>query len=243
MIDEELAKRNIKATFFVLGWIAEKCPGIVGELVAEGHEIASHGYNHQPVGSMSALDFREDVKASLKILSEQAKRPILGYRAPSFSITHDTFWALGVLRELGFVYDSSIFPVRHPDYGISDFPRSATRVSGILEVPMSTVKVLGVQVPISGGGYFRLYPYALTKRLLERAQSEGDVVLYFHPWEFDADQPRVNLPALKRFRHYVGLSRNRAKFRRLLDDFSFCPMRELVGATAVLERASGGLGT
>jgi peptidoglycan-N-acetylglucosamine deacetylase len=238
-IREELAARRIQATFFVLGWVAEKCPRIVEDLARDGHEIASHGYNHQPIETMSSLDFREDVRISLSILRAQSGGPVLGYRAPSFSITSRTLWALDILRELGVEYDSSIYPIHHPDYGIPDFPREATEVAGLVEIPMSTVRFMGANVPISGGGYFRLYPYALTKTLLKRAQAQGDVVLYFHPWEFDEFQPRVRLPALRRFRHYVGLGRNRAKFKRLLDDFSFCPMRELVGTAAGDSRAGG----
>lgn len=233
---KELDQRGIKATFFMLAWVAEKCHSIVAELNRAGHEIASHGYNHRPLDEMSPLDFREDVKASLCILSAQSSTPILGYRAPSFSITEKTTWALDVLRELGFAYDSSIYPIHHPNYGIPDFPKEPTQVSGILELPMSTVNVFGVTLPISGGGYFRLYPYALSKRLIQRAQRQGDVILYFHPWEFDEGQPRLKLPALRRFRHYVGLGKNRAKFRRLLDDFSFCPMKDLMGGAADAKR-------
>lgn len=235
---KELDQRGIKATFFMLAWIAEKCPSIVAELNQAGHEVASHGYNHRPLDEMSPLDFREDLKASLSILSSQSSTPILGYRAPSFSITEDTTWALDIMRELGFVYDSSIYPIHHPNYGMPDFPKGPTRVAGILELPMSTVNLFGASLPISGGGYFRLYPYALSKWLIQRAERQGDVILYFHPWEFDEDQPRVKLPAFRRFRHYVGLSRNRAKFRRLLDDFSFCPMKDLVGATVDTARAN-----
>ncbi|MCA9242229.1 MAG: DUF3473 domain-containing protein [Planctomycetales bacterium] len=225
---EELSQRNLRATFFVLGWVAERSPQIVRELKSAGHEIGSHGYNHQPLDLTDPVGFKKDVEQSLAILSSQAELPIEGYRAPSFSITRDTYWALGILRDLGFRYDSSIYPVRHPDYGIPDFPTSPTQTEGIWEVPMSRVNLFGMRVPVSGGGYFRLYPYSLTRSLLKKAQRDGDVVLYFHPWEFDENQPRVSLPPLKKFRHYVGLEKNREKFRRLLDDFPVKPVRELL---------------
>ncbi|MCB0403242.1 MAG: DUF3473 domain-containing protein [Bdellovibrionales bacterium] len=225
---EELGRRQVRATFFMLGWVAERCPLIVKELESGGHEIGSHGYNHQPLDWGNPNSFKRDVEKSLGVLSAQVQSPIEGYRAPSFSITRETYWALGILRDLGFRYDSSIYPVRHPDYGIPDFPAHVTQAEGIWEVPMSQVNVMGMRVPVSGGGYFRLYPYAVTRKLLQKAQKHGDVVLYFHPWEFDDSQPRVALPPLKKFRHYVGLSKNRDKFQRLLDDFPLKPVRELL---------------
>src|SRR5690606_6986927 len=152
------------------------------------------GYNHQPLDTMSVTEFCADVKRSLSVLGAQVAAPVEGYRAPSFSITRQTFWALAQLKQLGFLYDSSIYPVRHPNYGIPDFSTKAVRTEGIWEVPMTRVDAFGLKLPISGGGYFRLYPYALTRALIRKALSAGDVVLYFHPWEFDADQPRVSLP-------------------------------------------------
>lgn len=224
----ELSRRNIKATFFVLGWIAEKCPAIVSALRSEGHEIASHGYNHQPIDKLSPEEFAADLRRSVEVLGPQAGRPIEGYRAPSFSITKNTLWALDLLAKEGFAYDSSVYPVRHPDYGIPDFPRAVTALRGLTEVPMSVFSFMGVPIPVSGGGYFRLYPYELTRRMIRGALGQGPVVLYFHPWEFDEGQPRIALPAFRRFRHYVGLRANREKFRRLLDDFSVCSIGDLI---------------
>lgn len=223
---EALRARGIRATFFVLGWIAERAPELVRAIAAGGHEIATHGYSHQLVDTMTPETFRRDVERSLEILRPLTNGPVRGFRAPSFSVTEKTLWALDILQASGLAYDSSVYPTRHPDYGIPGFGTEPRRIGGLWEVPMTTVSLAGIGVPVSGGGYFRLLPYPITRQLLRRAACRGPLVLYFHPWEFDERQPRVDLPRLRRFRHYVGLSRNRRKFQRLLDDFSFTTMEE-----------------
>lgn len=226
---EELARRRVRATFFILGWIADRHPEVVLQIASQGHEIASHGYSHLALDSLSPDAFATDLARSLEILGRLTKRPVRGFRAPSFSITRQTWWALSELKRQGIAYDSSIYPVRHPNYGIPRFPQEIQRLEGLIEVPMTTCRIAGLDVPCSGGGYFRLYPYSMTRRLLRRVASERSPVLYFHPWEFDPGQPRQpGLSPLRRFRHYTGLERNQAKFRRLLDDFEICTVEELV---------------
>ncbi|MBI3295067.1 MAG: DUF3473 domain-containing protein [Deltaproteobacteria bacterium] len=221
----ELADRHIRATFFVLGWVAERNPGAIRGIAAAGHEIASHGYSHRSIDEMTPDEFSDDVRHSREILSPLTHYPLRGYRAPSFSVTSKTLWALDILKAQGFSYDSSIYPTRHPNYGIPNFPRRVQQFHGLTEVPMT--KELGL--PISGGGYFRLYPYWATRALIAKAQRTQPVVMYFHPWEFDPDQPEVEGMGLtQRFRHRVGLEKNREKFRHLLDDFTFCTLGEIV---------------
>ncbi len=228
----ELKKRQIRATFFVLGWIAERVPHLIREIAKDGHEIACHGYSHQLIDTLTPEAFRKDTERSLEVLTPLAGQRIRGFRAPSFSVTKKTLWAIDILKSLGFDYDSSIYPTRHPDYGIADFGTQPKKICGLWEIPMTSVSLAGVSLPISGGGYFRLFPYRMTRRLLRRAATEGAVILYFHPWEFDVDQPRVSLPLLRRFRHYVGLDENRQKFQRLSDDFSFQTVDELMSDLA-----------
>ncbi len=223
---EQLRLRNIRATFFVLGWIADQCPELIRDIAAQGHEIASHGYSHQLLDTLSPEAFREDTEHSLRVLAPLAGKPIRGYRAPSFSVTKKTFWALDILKESGLEYDSSVYPTRHPDYGIPDFGTAPKKLSGLWEVPMTSLNLGGMLLPVSGGGYFRLFPYAMTRKLLKRASKNGPVILYFHPWEFDEGQPKVDLPRWRRFRHYVGLSKNRAKFLRLINDFEFTTVED-----------------
>jgi polysaccharide deacetylase family protein (PEP-CTERM system associated) len=224
----ELGRRKIRATFFILGWIAERYPTLVNQIASEGHEIGSHGFGHHPIDCLTRDEFADDLRRSLRTLRRLTRGPIRGFRAPSFSVTQRTQWALEVMAGEGLEYDSSIFPVRHPDYGIPDFGPHIRKVGGVIEVPMTSYRWGGLRIPISGGGYFRVMPYAATRSLLRRARRAQPVVLYFHPWEFDADQPRQPLPLLKRFRHYHGLGRNRDKFRRLLDDFPMGTVGDLV---------------
>ena len=225
---DELRQRKIKATFFVLGWLAEKRPEIVKKILANGHELGSHGYNHQGLDTMTQEEVYQDVKKSLQVLGDlSGNYPIQGYRAPSFSVTKKTWFVFDIFKRLGLKYDSSVYPVYHPDYGVPDFGQKAKRVDGVLEIPLNYVSIGKIKLPISGGGYFRLLPYALFKFLLKKALKGGNVVLYFHPWEFDPEQPRVKMPLLKTFRHYVGLNANRRKFQKLLNDFSFIMMKDL----------------
>lgn len=217
-----LAERGIHATFFTLGWIAERYPALVRRIVAQGHELASHGYGHQRVTDLDEAAFRDDVIRSKALLEDLAGVPVLGYRAPSFSIGASNLWALDVLEQAGYCYSSSIYPVQHDHYGMPDAPRFAYRPrAGLLEVPPTTLRVFNRNLPSSGGGYFRLFPYALSRWMLQSVnQRDGEsAIFYFHPWEIDPDQPRVAGIDLKtRFRHYVNLQRNEAKLCRLLDD-------------------------
>lgn len=231
---EELEKRQIRATFFVLGWIAERHPEMLKRLAAGGHEIASHGYGHRPLHQLGPEGFRRDLERSLSLLRALSGQEIKGYRAPSFSITKQTLWALPILKEAGLLYDSSIFPIRHPDYGILDFGSRPRRLSeGLIALPMTVLKQGPWTWPTPGGGYFRLLPWALSASLLKKQLAEGlTPILYFHPWEFDGAQPRVPLPLLKRFRHYVGLRANRQKFCELLDSFSFCTLEDVARSCA-----------
>lgn len=236
-----LAEREVHGTFFVLGWIAERHPALVKRIAAAGHEIASHGYSHQLIYTQSREEFRAETVRSKHLLEDLAGAPVIGYRAASFSITRRSLWALDVLAELGFRYDSSIFPIRHDRYGIPDAPAEPgklTTPSGatLVEFPMSAATFLGVKVPVSGGGYFRLLPYAVTRRGLRQInEARGrPFTFYLHPWEVDPGQPRIQVGWLSRFRHYTNLDRCEPRLRRLLAEFRFAPMREVLAARGLL---------
>lgn len=226
-----LRAADVKATFFVLGWIAERHSDLVRALAAEGHEIAAHGYDHRLVYDLGPAAFREDLARTLAILKPLAGGAVAGYRAPSFSITSRSLFAFRALKEAGFAYDSSVFPVRHPRYGMPDAPRFIhEREEGIVEFPLTTVRALGRNLPVAGGGYFRLLPYAISARAIASVNREGEpAVLYLHPWEFDPAQPVVPGAGLSnRFRHRVNLARTGERLRRLLGDFAFGPVRETI---------------
>lgn len=218
------ARHGVKATFFTLGWVAERYPGLVRRIVDQGHEIASHGYDHTRVNQLEPKSFREDVTRTKAILEDTAGCAVTGYRAPTFSIGRDTLWALPILGEVGYRYSSSIYPVRHDLYGMPEAPRHAHVVNGagLLEVPVSTVRILSNNFPLGGGGYFRLYPYALTRWAINRINQRDGMpyVFYTHPWEFDPDQPRQEgLSWKSRFRHYLNLDKVEARTGQLLQDF------------------------
>lgn len=225
---DNLSEKQIKATFFILGWHAERYPEIVKDISSLGHEVASHGYSHTPIDLMTPESFRDDLVRSMDVIGNISGDNVTGFRAPSFSITRKTAWAIDVLRHSGIVYDSSIFSTYHPDYGIHDFPTQVTNIDGLIEVPMRKGKFFGASVPVCGGGYFRMFPYSMIKSTLKQTLNDGPLVMYFHPWEFDPDQPKVGLSGLKKFRHYVGLSENRKKFQMLLGDFQFECIGELI---------------
>lgn len=224
----ELDQKNIKATFFILGWIAEKCPHIVKNIEMAGHEICSHGYSHTPIDLLSPDEFDADLKKSISSIYQITGKKIKGYRAPSFSITKKTIWAIDILKENGFLYDSSIFSIIHPDYGINNFSTKITNLDGIIEVPLRKGKFFGSALPVCGGGYFRMLPYSIIKSSLTQTLKHESLVMYFHPWEFDPDQPRIGLTGIKKFRHYVGLRSNREKFKKLLNDFNFTTIENLI---------------
>jgi polysaccharide deacetylase family protein (PEP-CTERM system associated) len=229
-------KHQVEATFFVLGWIAERFPDLVRQIELEGHELATHGYSHRLLTHMEPGEFRDDLQRSLEVLAKITSQEVRGFRAPSFSITRKTLWALDILREHGIRYDSSVFPIRfHPEYGIPGSELGPYGMAeGLTELPMSVADVLGWKIPCCGGGYFRLYPYALTKRLMRRCHAQGrPVVFYLHPWEADPDQPRVKgMPWSKAFRHYNNLHKTEERLERLLEDFSFTSARTLLRTSA-----------
>jgi len=220
-----LEERNVQATFFTLGWIAERYPHIVREIIDNGHELASHGYNHLRASDQSPDEFREDVTRSKRLLEDIGGQPVIGYRAPSFSIGQQNLWALDTLLEAGYRYSSSIYPIKHDHYGMPDAPRFKFQHrgrDGLMELPATTVNLFGRNFPASGGGYFRLMPYTLSRWLLRRVNQTDlqSCIFYFHPWEIDHEQPRQkNIGMKTRFRHYVNLSRTESRIRSLLRDF------------------------
>ncbi|PJJ17722.1 polysaccharide deacetylase family protein (PEP-CTERM system associated) [Janthinobacterium sp. 67] len=222
-----LDSRRIHATFFTLGWIAERYPAMLRRVADAGHEVASHGYAHLRASEQSAAQFADDVRRSKTILEQITGLAVRGYRAPSFSIGAANLWAFDELQEAGYGYSSSIYPIRHDHYGMPDAPRFAWRPRGphgVLELPVSTVRLRGRNLPAGGGGYFRLMPYALSRWLLRRINSrDGQAgIFYFHPWELDPGQPRPpGLDARTRFRHYLNLGRMEARLGRLTRDFSW----------------------
>jgi len=231
---ELLDTHNVKATFFILGWIAERLPHIVREMRRLGLVVACHGYAHRMISEQSPDEFREDVRMAKAILEDIAGEEVLGYRAPTFSITEKTLWALDVLAEEGFRYDSSIFPVRHDRYGMPNWSRHIQTVDlqngrSIIEAPPLTARVLGINLPIGGGGYFRLAPLWLSSWAIRRMNSEGHpAIVYLHPWEIDPDQPRFPLPFLHRFRHYMNLAATEKKLSRLLATGSFVRLKDIL---------------
>lgn len=237
-----LAERGIRGTFFVLGWIAERHPGLVKRIAAAGHEVASHGFSHQLIYTQSPGEFREETARSKRLLEDLIGAAVIGYRAASFSITGRSLWALDTLIDLGFRYDSSIFPIRHDLYGIpgaSPEPGTITAPSGraLAEFPMSAASFLGLNVPVSGGGYFRLLPLGVTLRgLTQINRAHGrPFTFYLHPWEVDPGQPRVRVGWLSRFRHYTNLERCEPRLKRLLSEFRFGTMREVLHGLGLLD--------
>jgi len=262
-----------RATFFCLGWVAERYPGLVKEIAARGHEIATHGHDHRTLHRMAPEDFRSDVRRSKAVLEDLTGKAVLGYRAPSYSITRRSLWALEILAEEGFVYDSSIFPVHHDTYGIPDAPRfpfgvfksphrgvrfaplqwpspSALTLGApsfpssrggnndflLLEFPLSTVKLLGQNLAVAGGGYFRILPFRVTRWAARKTSRQGiPFVFYVHPWEIDPDQPRVaGIPLKSRFRHYHNLHKTFSRLQRLLRQFAFSSFRDFIGRNRLL---------
>lgn len=229
-----LEQYGVKATFFTLGWLAERRSALVEKIAGAGHEIACHGYAHAMITRQCRGEFDRDIKRSKKLLEDLWGREIKGYRAPTFSITKDSQWALEVLWENGFYYDSSIYPIRHDRYGIPGAPRYpyvALERGGraLWEFPGPTLRAAGVTLPAAGGGYLRLFPYAWTRAAILAAHREGQPVnVYAHPWEFDRGLPRVELPLIASLRHYGGIKGNARKIRRLLQEFRFAPVGDVI---------------
>lgn len=238
-IVDMLERSGTKATFFILGWVAERHPALVRYLSNAGHEVASHGYGHELVTSQTPMAFREDVRKAKAILEHLTGKQVVGYRAPSFSITAETEWALPILVEEGHLYDSSVYNKFRERYGnglaVGRSYQIQTAAGSLWEVPPSTMKTCGVHIPVAGGGYFRLTPYPMMKIFLRRLENDGvQLVMYLHPWEIDPQQPRMQGPLLSRIRHYMNLRKTEQRLATLLEDFSFGsivqviePLREL----------------
>lgn len=224
------AANNVKSTFFTLGWVAQRCPNVIKRIVSEGHELASHGLAHQRATTMTERELYDDIKKSKDILEDISGNAVKGYRAPSFSINDSNVWAYDVLKDLGFTYSSSTYPIKHDLYGVPDWPRfKYIRENGLVEIPIPTVRKKGVNIGIGGGGYFRLYPYWLSKRrIAEFLQKENaPYSFYFHPWEIDSQQPRFENASWKsKARHYINLSRMEGKVEKLLKDFNWVTMQK-----------------
>ncbi|MBL8307398.1 MAG: DUF3473 domain-containing protein [Rubrivivax sp.] len=226
-----LAERDVKATFFTLGWVAERYPQIVRGIVAGGHELASHGYGHERASDLSPEAFSQDILRAKALLEDLGGAPVLGYRAPSFSIGLSNLWAFDQLARAGYRYSSSIYPIKHDHYGMPDSPRFAYRVgAGLLEIPVTTVRLGKRNLPSTGGGWFRLMPYALSRWMLQKVNREDrePAIFYFHPWEIDVGQPRIpGIDAKTRFRHYLNLGRTEGRLQQLLQDFRWGRMDEI----------------
>lgn len=220
-------EHQVKITFFVLGWVAERERDLVLEIANRGHEVACHGFSHQLVYNQSPDVFREETLRSKNLLEDIIQQPVRGYRAASYSITEKSKWALDILAESGFVYDSSIFPVRHDRYGMPNTPEHPYKLTteagnSIIEFPLSTAKIFKYRLPVAGGGYFRLYPYWLSKAGLKQInRQQKPFIFYLHPWEVDPDQPKISASWFSRFRHYNNLDKCEDRLRRLMKDFQF----------------------
>lgn len=234
-----LDEAGVKATFFTLGWIAERYPQLVRRIADNGHELASHGYGHEKVTNQSHAAFFSDVQLAKLLLEDISGQEAKGYRAPSFSIGRNSQWAYDCLERAGYRYSSSVYPVRHDHYGMPEAPRFPYWVNGLLEVPPTTVRLASRNWPASGGGYFRLLPYALSRWMLERVNTEDGkpAIFYFHPWEIDPGQPRIpGIGAKARFRHYVNIGVMESRLRRLLADFAWGRMdRIFLEPTAIAD--------
>ena len=224
-----LDQHQVKATFFIVGWIANKCPALVKKIAASGHEVGCHSYWHRKIYDLPPDEFKDDTRQAKDILEDITGRKIKGYRAPSYSITKKSLWALDILEELGFNYDSSIFPIYHDNYGIPDAPRFEYKLPNhnMMEYPISTSLIMGRKIPVAGGGYFRLFPYWFTKMALKRINihEKKPFIFYLHPWEVDPGQPRMqHAKRLSKFRHYNNLDKTIKRFAMLLGDFKFGPI-------------------
>src|SRR5882724_169796 len=242
-----LETHQTRATFFVLGWVAERHPQLVRTIHARSHEVASHGYAHQRIYTQSPAQFRQETQRSMGLLQDIIGERINGYRAASYSITTESLWALDILGEEGFTYDSSVFPIHHDRYGIPDYQRFCHRLTGhggggLIEFPLSTVRLAGINAPIAGGGYFRLFPYTLIRWGIKHinAQERQPVVVYLHPWEIDAEQPRIHANTLARFRQYYNLKKTEGRLVRLLQDFSFGTVSAVLTSRGLLQGVDQG---
>jgi polysaccharide deacetylase family protein (PEP-CTERM system associated) len=229
-----LGEQQVRGTFFVLGWVGARHPRLVRSIAGAGHEIASHGFDHRRVTRQSPAEFRESARSSRSLLEDLAGAPVRGFRAPSFSIVPGYEWALDILVEEGYTYDSSLFPIRRRGYGYAGAPRDphwiARPAGRLLEVPPATLSWCGLNLPAAGGAYFRFFPYRLVHAALRAAERRGvPATFYIHPWELDPEQPRLPVALPTRIRHYAGLDKTEARLRRLLGEFRFAPIAETCG--------------
>ena len=228
---ELLARHDARGTFFTLGWVAERHPALVKRIAGAGHELASHGWWHYKVTALSAPAFRDEIRRSKGVLEEITGVPVRGFRAPSFSIVPGTEWAFDLLLEEGYSYDSSLFPIRRPGYGYPGapmLPHGIERPAGrLLEFPLATAAILGLRIPAAGGGYLRQFPLGVIRRAFHQQAGRGHPgMFYIHPWELDADQPRLAVGWLTRVRHYRGLGKTQGRLERLLEEFRFTSVRD-----------------
>ncbi len=242
---EILAGADVRATFFVLGWVAERFPELVARIHSAGHELASHSYDHGLVYDKTPEAFRQDLRLAKALIEDAASVTVRGYRAPSYSVTAQSLWALDVLVEEGYAFDSSIYPIRHDRYGIPSWPRHIHRIErhgrSLWELPGSTVRYLGTNLPMGGGGYFRLLPFGWTQRGIQRLNQRENhpAIFYLHPWEIDPEQPRLRARGMSRFRHYRNLDQTEARLRQLLSEFRFGPISDVLAiadGSAVAQR-------
>lgn len=223
------AEHNVKATFFVLGWVAERHPDLIRRMVSEGHEVASHGCNHQRVTDLSPAEFFDDIYRSKVLLEDICGQEVSGYRAPSFSIVKSSEWAFEQLHNAGYQYSSSTYPINHDHYGTAEWPKEPYRtLEGLLEIPQSTVEIGGRRLPAGGGGFFRLFPQLLNRHLINtfHQQSQHPYVFYFHPWEMDPEQPRIKASLKSRFRHYVNQRHMESKIEDLCKKYEWVSMQQ-----------------
>lgn len=233
-----LSQAQVRATFFVVGWIAERVPELIKEISSLGHEVASHGYAHELVYKQGEKGFRDDLRLARGILEKITGKPVKGYRAPCYSITNRSRWALDILAQEGYLYDSSIFPIRHDRGGLvgsQRFPHYIdTQYGRIKEFPISTVNLFGQNLPFSGGGYLRLLPYFILRNCARSINTQGQPInVYMHPWEFDIDQPRIKAGAFGAFRHYLNLETTEKKLKALITDFKFDSIENVIAAKQV----------
>ncbi len=225
-----LELHDIRATFFVLGWVAEREPFLIREIIDRGHEVGSHGYAHKLVFEQSPQEFRDDVQRSIDLIGDITGEMPVGYRAPSFSINDQCLWALDIVADLGFRYDASIFPIRLRHYGANGIAKSPQRLqNGVWEFPATTIQFGGIELPFGGGGYFRLYPFAVTRWATHRLNAEGrPALVYLHPWELDPNPPHRPNSRLRRFQHTVNLSKTRSRLLHLCAEFEFAPIGKVL---------------
>jgi polysaccharide deacetylase family protein (PEP-CTERM system associated) len=221
-----------RGTFFVVGWIGDHIPGLVKEIHRRGHEVACHSYYHQLIYNMTPDEFRQDLRRTRKALETAGGGQVIGFRAPSFSIVEKNLWALDILRQEGFRYDASIFPADHARGGIAVSARYPHFIQDLAEFPMSTAQVFGKSIPFSGGGYFRFFPYSFIRFGMNQSVAAGKpTVVYLHPWEIDPAQPRISAGRFDTFKHYVNLDKTESKFRKLLTDYHFAPVRDVLASS------------